>query len=63
MKSNVNQKSKIMKSKSYSTNKKCCKEHKSLISVKQINQSFETECNDCGKKTKGEKEVTAFLLS
>jgi len=52
-----------MKSKSYSTNKKCCKEHKSLISVKQINESFETECNDCGKKIKGEKEVTTFLLS
>ena len=52
-----------MKTKSYSTVKKCCQEHKSLISVKIIENTFETECNDCGKKIKGKQEVTKLLLS
>lgn len=52
-----------MKTKSYSTGKKCCKEHKSIITVRQIGNSFETECNDCGNKITGKKQVTNFILS
>lgn len=52
-----------MKTKSYSTGKKCCKEHKSLITIKQIGNSFETECHDCGNKIIGKTQVTNFILS
>lgn len=52
-----------MKNKSYTTGKFCCKTHKSLITVKKIKNSFETECYDCGKKIIKVKEVFAFLLS
>lgn len=51
-----------MKNKSYTTGKICCKNHKSIITVKQIKESFESECNDCGKIITGKKEVTEFLL-
>ena len=52
-----------MKIKSYSTGKKCCKTHKSLITVREIKQSFECECNDCGKIIKGKEGVMTFILS
>ena len=52
-----------MKKQSYNTSKFCCKNNKSIITVKKVEHSFEATCNDCGNKIEGKKEVTKFLLS
>lgn len=48
--------------KSYTTNKKHCKEIKSLITVSKDKSGFKAVCNDCNLSVLGKREVTDFLI-
>lgn len=44
------------------TNKKHCKNYKSLITVENKKGKYMATCNDCNYVVQGKKEVTEFLI-
>jgi hypothetical protein len=52
---------------SYTTNKTCCKRHKSLIVVTIIDyvlvESYSAQCNDCGKTIQNYRNVKNLLIT
>ena len=57
----------ILKAKSYTTSKICCKSHKSLIQVTKIQsvlkKSYIAECMDCGSSISGHLNVRNLLIT
>jgi hypothetical protein len=55
------------KVKSYTTNKHCCKKHKSLIEIMVIEsvfgESYSAECLDCGNIVEGYRNVKNILVT
>jgi hypothetical protein len=55
------------KVKSYTTNKHCCKKHKSLIEIILIEsifgKSYSAECMDCGNLVVGYRKVNNLLVT
>lgn len=52
---------------SYTTNKVCCKKHKSLIQIKIVvcvlGVSYSAQCYDCGKTIEGYRNVKNLLVT
>lgn len=52
---------------SYTTNKVCCKKHKSLIEVTLVEcvlgESYSAQCTDCGKTVEGYRSVKNLLVT
>jgi hypothetical protein len=55
------------KVKCYTTNKHCCKKHKSLIEIMVIESvlgdSYSAECMDCGNLIQGYRNVKNLLVT
>lgn len=55
------------KVKCYTTNKHCCKKHKSLIEIMVITsllgESYSAECLDCGNIVEGYRKVRNILVT
>jgi hypothetical protein len=56
-----------LKTKSFTTNKYCCKKHKSLIKVTRLdndlNIQYRAECFDCGNTIVGYTVVRSLLVT
>jgi hypothetical protein len=52
---------------SYTTNKVCCKKHKSLIEVTLVEcilgESYSAQCTNCGKTVEGYRNVKNLLVT
>jgi hypothetical protein len=52
---------------SYTTNKVCCKKHKSLIQITRVEcvlgESYSAKCYDCGKTIEGYRNVKNLLVT
>ena len=52
---------------SYTTNKVCCKKHKSLIQITMVKcvlgESYSAQCYDCGKTIEGYRNVKNLLVT
>ena len=52
---------------SYTTNKVCCKQHKSLIEITMVEcvlgESYSAQCSDCGNTIEGYRNVKNLLLT
>jgi hypothetical protein len=52
---------------SYTTNKVCCKQHKSLIEITMVEcvlgESYSAQCSDCGNTIEGYRNVKNLLVT
>ena len=52
---------------SYTTNKVCCKQHKSLIEITTVEcilgESYSAQCSDCGNTIEGYRNVKNLLVT
>jgi hypothetical protein len=52
---------------SYTTNKVCCKRHKSLIEITLVEcvlgESYSAQCTDCGNTIEGYRNVKNLLVT
>ena len=52
---------------SYTTNKVCCKQHKSLIEITMVEcvlgESYCAQCSDCGNTIEGYRNVKNLLVT
>ena len=52
---------------SYTTNKVCCKQHKSLIEITMVEcvlgESYSAQCTDCGNTIEGYRNVKNLLVT
>lgn len=56
-----------IKIKSYTTNKYCCKKHKSIITITSFKsifgESYLAECAECGNSVEGYRKVRNILVT